>query len=178
MTQPILFTFTALEPALYWKATKAAIKAKGKDRSRQRVWKVAVWFALVFFLMWVLRLDVVQEVERVLLAGAFIAGAVVTAVVQFGNVWLLRARLKSTLEQTQTLQGPFSVEFGPDGCRFCSPLSNSNLKWQAVEEIIDLRTGTGLRSGLLVYPLPNDALPDGMSPEDFRERLETWRVES
>ncbi len=178
MTQEIAFNIARVEPALYWKATKAAVRVRGKDKSRQWIWKVAAWFALVFLLTLLMRLDVVREAERAVVVGAFIAGCVVTAAIQLGNAWLLRARLKSSLEQTQSLHGSLSVEFGPEGCVFNSAVSHSTLKWRAVDEILDLRTGTGLRSGLLVYPLPNEALPDGMSPPDFRQNLEEWRAAS
>lgn len=176
MTQEIVFKIARVEPALYWKATKAAVRVRGKDKSRQWIWKVAAWFALVFLLMLLVRLDAVRDVESIVLVGAFIVGSVVIAAIQYGNTWLLRTRLTSSLEQTQSLHGALSVEFGPEGCRLDSAISHSSLKWQAVDEIIDLGAGTGLSSGLLVYPIPNEALPDGMSPEDFRQKLESWRA--
>ena len=175
LTQSIAFTYSTVAPSLYWTSLRASIKAKGNNRYREWNWKGVTWLTLVFLLMWVLRLDALQEIKTAYLAAGFIAGVSVTALGHAFFGLMQRKRINSVLKQTQSLRGPFSVEFGPDGCRFNSPLVNTVLKWQAVEEILDLRTGTGLRSGLLVYPLPNKALPDGVSPEDFRSTLEAWR---
>ncbi|WP_282609080.1 hypothetical protein [Pelagibius sp. Alg239-R121] len=178
MTQSIVFTYTRIEPARCRSLAKAIGKLGRNERPGHWIWKFAAWLALVFLMIWVLRLDALQEVETTSLIGAFSAGVLVMMIVRVCVIWMTHKRMYSALEQGQKLQGPISVQLGPEGCRFESPLINSHVNWQAVEEILDLKTGTGLRSGLFVYPLPNEALPDGMSPENFREKLEAWRATS
>lgn len=178
MTQSISFTYSGIEPSLYWRSTKAITKERSKERSRVWIWKIIAWFALVFVMVGVLRLDALQGVETEPLFGAFAVGVLFVWAATQVNIWVMRRRMKSISAQTQKLQGPVSVELGPDGFRAESAFGDSFHKWQGIEEILDLQTGTGLRSGLMIYPLPNEALPEGLTPENFRQKLEAWRTES
>ncbi len=178
MTQSISFTYPGIEPSLFWRSTKAITKARGKNKSHTRLWTVAAWFALVFAMLGVLQLDVLQDARTKPLVGAFVTGVIFMAIAAYASIWIQRKRMSTILTQTQTLQGTVSVELGPDGFRAESAFGDCFLKWQGIEEIHDLQTGTGLRSGLMIYPLPNEALPEGLTPEDFRQKLEAWRAES
>lgn len=91
---------------------------------------------------------------------------------------LKKCRLGSVFIETQKAHGPYTALFGPDGVEFLSSLGSTRLIWPAFDKILILSSGTGLRSGLLVYPIPDEALTKGMSPSEFRQRLEAWRTDT
>ena len=175
MPQAISLSYSRIEPALYRNFTKAIRNIGRKDRSWPWTWKFALWLALVFLLTWVMNLDVFHVAGRPPTFGAFALGVLVMLLGQYLAFWAIHRRLFSVYEQGQNQSGPTNVSLGPEGCRFESQVACTDLKWQAIEEVLDLKTGTGLRSGLYVYLLPNESLPAEISPDEFRERLEAWR---
>lgn len=54
-------------------------------------------------------------------------------------------------------------------------LSNCWFGWSAVDEVVELKSGLGLFSGCCLYPVPDQALPSGMTRDHVRERIEAWR---
>ena len=53
-------------------------------------------------------------------------------------------------------------------------LSETRVDWRAVEAVVALTQANGLRMGGGTVPVPDGALPEGLSPRAFRDRLRGW----
>lgn len=67
--------------------------------------------------------------------------------------------------------GPVTATFDQDGARFKSRISDGWQSWDCVDQVIEMKDATVLRAGAIVYPLPDEALPEGLTPQAFRDWL-------
>ncbi len=70
---------------------------------------------------------------------------------------------------------PIMFHFSEDEFLIDCRNSKTRYNWSAIDEVVQLSTGTGLRVGVWVYPVSDSDLPEGLSGQDFRAQLEAWR---
>ena len=168
--QTLEFTYTRVDPSLFWRATAAAGKVKTKRPARHWLIAFLVWLALVAVTVAVLRIAGRDSLP------VFGIGIVVGAAVMIGALQFQRFGFGSVLEKEQADRGPVTVRACAEDITFKSSFGVTRLLWRAVDDVIDLQGGTGLRCGLMVYPIPDDCLPADMTPAAFRETLTAWRT--
>ena len=123
------------------------------------------------------------------IAGAFgqktLGGAHIIAVVLGAFSYLLFTVVFSSLagrhnwalqRAAREKSRPFTFHFAPDGFKIDARNSKSDYDWDAVEDVAALTGGTGVRIGVFVYPVADEDLPEGMTSEEFRARLDAWRT--
>lgn len=71
-------------------------------------------------------------------------------------------------------QGITRAALSDAGAEFTTDVGRSHTDWPAVDQVITMSDATGLRIGALIHPLPDAALPDGITPDTFRARLMGW----
>lgn len=78
--------------------------------------------------------------------------------------------------EVRAREQPIRFRFTPK--RFVLDMANSRTEyeWSAIDEIAALRGGTAIRVGFFAYPVADDDLPKGLTPDGFRARLEGWMV--
>ena len=72
-------------------------------------------------------------------------------------------------------QGPSHAVFTAKEARFRSNLGEWRADWAGYDQVIALRDATVLRSGGVVYPVPHDALPEGVAPAQFHADIVAWQ---
>ena len=94
-------------------------------------------------------------------------------------IWLVKRQtdqlLKRVLEE-EAKRGTTHARFGPEGVNFTSDLGELHLNWPAISEIVLFDTGTLLVTSVIAYPIPDAAMPEGLTPDAFRRLLENWRA--
>jgi hypothetical protein len=106
------------------------------------------------------------------------------AVVGLYGTWLVmvwcgartQRRLWARIRHLAEGRGPSEVGFSSSGVRALSRHGESWLGWKGVDEIVSFRGGTGLWHGAACLTVADAALPRGLTPEGFRERLQQWRA--
>ncbi|QDC08117.1 hypothetical protein FHY55_02165 [Oceanicola sp. D3] len=86
------------------------------------------------------------------------------------------AQLRTRWEAHQARLGPWEMTFSPEGYRIVTAISEVRADWAIIADIFALKGGTALQAGPSMLLVPDAALPDGMTPKDFRTRLEAWRT--
>jgi hypothetical protein len=176
MGEAITFTYDRIDSQLYWKASKAACNPDdGGTRGWGWAMKIALWLATMIVIALLMQIPAIQRGGLAFVAG-LAAGLVVMLLFLIGFVLINRRRLQRALAREQDRRGTVTAQLDAEGCHFTSSFGETRLAWRSIDTVIDLGTGTGLRSGLLVYPLPNAALPEGLAAAAFRARLEDWRA--
>lgn len=171
MRDPIAFNYTAVNKDLYWKAAQWGGKPLDSASKVGGALKFALWLVLVAVMVALLRLPIMR------MGGpAFLLGAVFASIALLLIARVQRSRFVAIFERDQSKRGEVAVSIGADGCKFRSSFGETHLTWFAIDTIIDLGTGTGLRSGLLVYPLPDADLPGDITPAAFRQALNDWKA--
>ena len=167
---PKTITYDAVSPALCYRAAKAACKFQGSRGIRNTLQLVLAWFALVFFISQILRFEAVQNGGV-----AFIVGLAVMwiGLIIIGRIQ--RSGMNRILANEQARRGTTQMTARAEGCVFSSSFGETSLNWSAIDETVDLGTGTGLQTGLMVYPLPNDGLAPELESDQFRRQLAQWR---
>ena len=166
----ITFTYDRIEPSLYWGASKAACKTEQKNGA---VPMIFIWIG--FFIVALVFFWLVDRVEFIAQnSGAFFAGLVAMWLLLIGVAKTNQWRMARTLEDDQISRGPVEVDISEEGCRFTSSYGSSFLTWKGISDVVHLKDGIGLRSGLLVYPLAKKDFPTGRSEAEIIAQIEAW----
>jgi len=73
-------------------------------------------------------------------------------------------------------RGNIVVMLGPAGADMIHPLTTSHFEWPAVVNIIEGKLALHLMlSPTISFPVPFDALPEGVTREDLKQRVDDWR---
>lgn len=64
--------------------------------------------------------------------------------------------------------------FTPDYVEINSEISVGRMDWRCFDGISQILDATVMRAGGLVYPVPDHALPQGTSSDEFRANLKSW----
>ena len=82
----------------------------------------------------------------------------------------------SALAEHWDRTGDMTAEFDETGARFTQEHAQMTFAWSAVDDVVRTRGGTVFRIGMSMITVPDDVLPDGLSPKDFRTQLNAWRT--
>jgi len=107
-----------------------------------------------------------------------VAGLVGAGVLVVGFVYLQRTRMGqfwNVLGRHWEKAGETEAVFGPQGVTLTDAVSRREMTWAAVDAVASVRGATVLRSGISMIAVPDAALPEDLSPRDFRARLTGWR---
>ncbi|MFY0636249.1 MAG: hypothetical protein JXQ91_20755 [Vannielia sp.] len=162
-----------------WQEARAAMAALGRRARPRPVWKplafllgvvalvgLGIWLWPGWFGRW-LTLPTLF---------AFVAGIyVMLGVVIWKGRWQWR-HLGARWEAHQARLGIWRMGFGRAGYHIRTEVSEVRAGWDIVSEVMSLPGGTGLLVGTAILTVPDAALPEGLTPEAFRARLEAWRA--
>lgn len=172
MNETVKLRYDRVPEPLYWRAAGAACAPLDGRWGAVKMWVgiLAVCAVALFLISLLNQLPIIQQGGFAFLAGLTVMWLSLIAI---GRV--NRARMSRILTHEQSRRGPTEAVVGPDGIIFTSGFGVTEVRWHAIDRILDLKTGTGLRIGLMVYPIPNDALPGDLTPAEFRSRAEGWK---
>ena len=103
-------------------------------------------------------------------------GGVAFSAYMGATFWLDSVYASRLQSEARTRGQPISFRFTPR--RFVLDMANARTEyeWSAIDEIAVLRGGTAIRVGVFAYPVSDADLPVGLSPQEFRARLDSWRT--
>lgn len=107
--------------------------------------------------------------EIAVLAGAGLGFGAAFLVVLFAN-----RRMRKAVLGFEDRRGDVAARFAPAGLEFRSAFDSQEIAWPAIDAVLPIEGGTALLSGGLVHAVPDAALPEGLTPEAFRDRLNAW----
>ncbi len=104
------------------------------------------------------------------LAGAVLGFAIMLLI----DLWAglsSNARIRRLYANSYVGHADVTVTLDADGVRFRDDRTDAHYDWRAVDDVIALKSASGLRMGASTLPIPNDALPTGTTPKEFRQAL-------
>ena len=108
------------------------------------------------------------------LGGVVGAGVVMVALAVITNYRL--RRFQNSLRGHWQDAGRTTARFDAMGVHVADGVSETKLVWQGIDGISAIRGGTLVRAGISIVVVPDGALPQDLTPEAFRDRLEGWRA--
>jgi len=72
-------------------------------------------------------------------------------------------------------EGDTEARLDPTGLHFTNATGHSRINWGAIDAVITMPDATALRMSAVIHPIPDAALPKGLSPDTFRARIAAWR---
>lgn len=110
------------------------------------------------------------------------AGFIVGIVWAVGAFFLMQRvaieGLAESVVETAMKRGDIRLTISPGGLSEQSGIGRMDIVWDVVDDIEGLAGATVIRFGGMCMAVPDTALPDGMAPEQFREKLISWREAS
>lgn len=107
------------------------------------------------------------------------AGFLIGIVWVFGAFLLMQRvaieGLAEAVTETAMKRGNIRLTIGPGGLSEQSGIGRMDIVWDVVEDIESLPGATVIRFGGMCFAVPDTALPDGLSPDQFRDQLISWR---
>ena len=140
------------------------------DKIKRAAFGVILYLVLVACVAALLRYDLVTN--------AILASGVVGFV--FGiTLWSLfyRKNMKKITRyanDAMARHGVTEARFAAKEIQLTSQISETRMDWLCFDEVIALDDATVLRSGGVVYALPDEGLPEGATPQQFRSDLQSW----
>lgn len=136
--------------------------------------------ALQWAIGWFLFLMLVVLLGALGIEPRYVAAAVIgTLVFLLGFVVLQRLRMRQfvrVIGEHWALAGETEGRFGAAGVRLVNSVARIELGWDGVDAVAGVRGATVLRSGVSMIAIPDAALPAGLAPRAFRNRLEGWKT--
>lgn len=71
-------------------------------------------------------------------------------------------------------QGKIETKVTAQDVSMKSALSEGTMNWGCFDQVIEMADATALRAGAMIYPIPNSALPENVSPQYFRATVLAW----
>ena len=93
-------------------------------------------------------------------------------------VWLGRRRLLALHERHFEDAGPLEIVLDAQGCRTRPGLGHLAVPWPLVQQVLDVPRGLVIRTGILLVPLADAALPAGVDRGELKARIAAWRGEA
>ena len=142
-------------------------------RHRRTVWLIVGAIAAVLVLLFGPVRGIVPAQMLWFVLGLLVMRAVTTFVhLPALNRRRIAARLSSPLSQ-----GPLSITVSGKGIIAEQAVSYTAYDWNAVTQVQEGPLALHLMMGeALSVPIPYDALPDGVDPENLQQRVEGWRA--
>lgn len=160
--------------AAYSTSLNPTAKRKSKSDKSRRLGLIAVWTVIFLILLYIFNLPLIDATSGVIL-GIFVGLAAAIAVCLIYNA-RMNARLKRFAAAREDLRGDSVASFDKDGFTYSNRQERFEARWAAVDHIVELHEGTGLRMGIGTMPVPDSALPKNMSPDAFRNQLCLWKA--
>ncbi len=136
---------------------------------------------IVWALVWGGLLMVTLALGALGIAPVFVgAGVIGAGILVVGFVILQRLRMRRFVAEIGShwdRAGETEATFSADGVIFRDTIMRSQLDWSAIDAIVGFRGGTVLRFGISMVAIPDRALPEGLRPRAFRQRLDDWRAD-
>ena len=70
--------------------------------------------------------------------------------------------------------GMTDASFSSESVKLTSQISETRMGWLCFDEVMALTDATVLRAGGVVYAIPDAALPEAVTPKQFRADLKSW----
>lgn len=165
-----------LSPAIMKQASVAWTKeAPFAKRIVGRFWRIVLWLVGINFILFgALRFFHGPDYTDAHFDGA-ILGIVTGCIGMMIFVRLMNNQIQKKAKDYVAGLGAISLTLSEEGTRFIEAHGFSQQTWGAYEAIIAVKGATVLRAGAMQYPIPNDALPEGLTPEAFRAQLQEWK---
>ena len=143
------------------------------------LWRKAIGFLsfVIFLVASLVLLDVLfGQTDSPVRVAALVLGALsyLGFALVFGR--LSGAHVRGLQNAAREKGAPWSFTFSERGFGTNGATAQSHYDWSAIDDVIAFRDGTGLRTGVWVFPVANGDLPEGMTPEDFRAAIARWRA--
>lgn len=95
-------------------------------------------------------------------------------------VWLIFHRtqlrkLSAMSEGQLEKQGPIHATYWAEGAEVRTKHTSTRSGWACYDQVIAMDDAVALRSGAVIYPIPHDALPEGVAPATFLADLQRWQ---
>ncbi|SIO21734.1 hypothetical protein [Vannielia litorea] len=84
-------------------------------------------------------------------------------------------RIMAEHDAAAAAAGEIVSRFGPEGIETRTALGQSFNHWGGVGAVHEIPGGTAVQMGLMTMPVPDSALPRGMTGRVFRAALDGWR---
>ncbi|WP_027256445.1 hypothetical protein [Leisingera aquimarina] len=134
---------------------------------------IAYW--IVVFVLLVVFVQAVQaETKAHFAALGFFAGMFFVGVALWALIFWTERQISKRAAEIEVKRGTTHTTFSSEGISYCNDIEQYRLSWLGVDGAIELDGGTGVIYGPGFLPIPDDALPEGMSSDDFRKRIEEW----
>jgi len=169
MSTPLTLTF-GFDRRLFARALMAfwtsAVPAPS-FRYRVAFWVIA-WTATLFAVLAMAGLGWPWAVIWGVVAAGFGVGVIILQRVRM-------ARFYDALAAHWTRTGDMAASFDETGLSLTQTGAAMRFDWAAVDAVVRARGGTVLRIGMTMIAIPDAALPEGLTPDGFRQRLNLWR---
>ncbi|WP_299412708.1 hypothetical protein [uncultured Sulfitobacter sp.] len=171
-----------LPPAMLEAAMRSfgAPDTQEKPKRKNPVFGLLLWVALFIatFLLFNLEIIVISsdlfdlfDLTVVLFTVlGFCAGFLVVDRIYKGQ---MRTIVK-TAQDAAARQGPVHMVLRPEQVTVSSRLSETTMDWRSVDRIVRLPDATVLQLGGGVTAVPDSALPEGVTPEQFHNDVTKW----
>lgn len=71
--------------------------------------------------------------------------------------------------------GETQMTLSHKGVATSTQIAKGEMTWPCIDQVIELPDATVLRAGAFVYPIPDGALPEGITPQELRRRVHVWK---
>lgn len=145
------------------------------QRSRREKWKGFAFGAIAYV---VLCAAVVALLQLDLVTNQVLFGLGLGMIVMIA-LWAMIARkhmnkLRGFSHAAMARHGETDAVFRADRVEITSQISSAQFGWLCFDEVSALSDATVLRSGAVIYAVPDAALPDDVTPSQFRADLQSW----
>ncbi len=149
--------------------------AKPQHSRREKSARIAIgvifYVALMAGVFVLLRYDLVTN--------QMLAGVVLGMFVSVGFLVAMHQRsmkkIKRFPHDAMARHGVTDAVFRAEQVEMTSQIGTARMDWLCFDEIIPLAEPTALRTGAVVYAIPDVALPNGVTPEQFRADFQKWQ---
>lgn len=155
------------------KATGRALMARRERKTRSGWRALGVWLVIMVGLAALIDLLSAAELSVEILyvfLGVIVGFAIYTA-------FLNRAyrRVARLMAASPVYAGRLTTVMDASGVRISGDAASIRLGWQAVEGVLALKSGLALIVPSELVPIPDAALPEGLSREALQHRIQAWR---
>lgn len=137
---------------------------------RRLVLGLLVYLVLVAATVAVLQMEILTPALVIAAAVGFLIGMAFWAAIHQYNMKKLTGFANDALAR----QGQVRAVFAPSDVELTTAISTGRMQWSCFDQVLVLRDATVLRAGALVYAVPDAALPQDVTPTQFRADLTQW----
>lgn len=140
------------------------------EKIRRLVLGVLLYLILVFGVFLLLHYDLVT---RSMLLGGLV-GLFLGIVIWAATYHKSMKKITKASHGAMARHGVTQARFSAEDIRLTSQISETRVDWLCFYEVMDLGDATVLRTGGVIYAVPDSALPADITPLQFRKDLQSW----